>query len=322
MKDIFFVGDFKNNNGPANVNKEIKKTLGTEKYCYSNSSGKLTRIVELVFKTISSRNICFCSFSKIDIIGIKICKILKKKTSYIMHGYIKKEQEINGERTKAIDDEKFILNNVNKIICVSELCSEYIKQEGYPASIYYIYNNIPSVIPQHKNIKQENLIMSTGGLIPLKNNLKICEAIKKINSSSKEQLIYVILGDSYNNKEQLKKYKFVRFYKCLPHDKCINLMQKTNLYIQNSKFETFGLSVIEALFEGCNILISKNVGAIGIFDNISSKSIIMDVDDINEIASKIQYILKHPNKNLIKKIDLKKMNQHEQLRQLVKIICS
>ena len=64
-------------------------------------------------------------------------------------------------------------------------------------------------------------------------------------------------------------------------------MGEANLYIQNSYFETYGLSIVEAINSECDILISKNIGAIDLIENIDDNDIINNNESIDEISKKI-----------------------------------
>ncbi|WP_231286967.1 glycosyltransferase [Aerococcus sp. Group 1] len=65
--------------------------------------------------------------------------------------------------------------------------------------------------------------------------------------------------------------------------------------MQNSYFETFGLAVLEALFNGNNLLISKNVGARDVLENLQNSDVINDNQNIEEITEKIKNILVNSN---------------------------
>ena len=321
MKKIFFVGDFISNTGPAIVNKEIKKQLGNKEFVYSEACGKISRIFELFFKIIICKKVCFCSFSQINKLGIILCKIFRKDSFYIMHGYLKREYEINSiDNISKLNLEDYILNNVKMTICVSKSAMNYvIKTSDYKCKFSYFYNNInkPFKVRSHIN---NNVVMSTGGLVPLKNNIVVCEAIDFINKNYDLNLKYIILGNSFNSLNLLDKYDFVEFHNTLPHDECLKLMHNCNLYIQNSEFETFGLSVVEALSCGCSILISKNVGSIDILNNINDDSIINDTHNIYEISNKIVKLLSNPNNDLLNRINFDKYTADEQASRLVKLI--
>lgn len=72
-------------------------------------------------------------------------------------------------------------------------------------------------------------------------------------------------------------------------------------------FEPFGLATIEALFSGCNILISQNVGCRDIFTEIEDNSLIYDTNDISELVEKINFNMNNDNNSFLKsKIELPK----------------
>lgn len=300
MNKIFFLGDFKSNTGPANVNKNIKKIL-KEKAIYSTKEGKISRVFEMIYKIIISNYIVFCSFSKLDIYGIKLAKLLNKKTIYLMHGYVNYEQAINKSyNTKKIKQEEYIINNVDKVICVSKLLINKVNKD-YPLKLDYIYNGINfDEIIKYKTNKKEFQIISTGGGMPQKNNLIICQAIKMLNDEFNFKLKYIVMGKTYGYKERFLKYDFVEFYETLPYEECLKKIAESALYIQNSSFETFGLSIAEAICLDCKILISNNVGIIDLLQNISENEIIYNINNIDEIMKKILILINSNFKSKIK----------------------
>lgn len=293
----FFVGDFLTSTGPAIVNANIKKSVGN-RGLYSNAKNNLFRVFECFFKTLVSDCVFFCSFSKLDIIGIKFAKFFNKPTFYLMHGRISKENMLNGISNLKIEkEEKYLLDNINYIFCVSKQLYEEISLEGFKEKADYIFNGIDyKKIIINSNVKKDkNIIMSTGGLMPRKNNIIICEAIKKINKNYNKNIKYLILGEDYGNLELIKKYNFVKFYSSMKQEECLKYMKKSFLYIQNSCYETFGLAAIEALVNDCNLLISKNIGSKDIIKTINNDDIIFDINDVNEIANKILKVFEKPN---------------------------
>lgn len=320
---LFMVGDFVNNTGPAVVNKNFRKCL-PKNTLYSDAKNKLTRIIELVIKSIFCDAVCFCSFSKLDVMGIKLAKILKKKTFYIMHGYIVLESKINGTTSEEYNKcEEFILNNVDKVFCVSENLKNQMTSEEYKAQFDYIYNGLDwkQITIESKNNTKELQIMSTGGGMPLKNNLIICEAIKKLIDEKNLYIKYIIAGESYGNKEKILEYEFVEYYEHLKYEDCMKKMAESKLYIQNSDYETFGLAVIEALANGCDLLVSSKVGAIGIIDTIKETDIINDTKNIDEISQKIESILHSSNNNrLFSGIDKEKTDIKYRSKELLEKI--
>lgn len=300
---IFYIGDFNSNTGPANANRNFIKGLSNSIYiCKKNN--KIIKFIDTIIHIAFSDAICICGFFRSSNRIIKIAKLFNKKIFYIMHGWIKNENKINLIDNDDEKYENYILNNANKIYCVSELFANKIK-ENYPelkGKIDFIYNGIDfdkiNSINKKENKKENNLIMTTGGGIPLKNNYIVCKAIKKLNDEYNLNLKFLILGPPSKDIEKITEYDFVEYHNVLSYEETINYMNKSKIYIQNSDFETFGLAVIEAVIQNCQILISKNVGAIGIIDEFNKKMLIENVKNEEEIAKKILELIKNENKEI------------------------
>lgn len=311
---IFFVGDFVLNTGPGIANKMMRRGLGKNKnYLYSDAKNKFTRVLEIIYKTIIADCVCFCSSSKANIIGIKLAKLFKKKTFYIMHGYLAHEYKINNETIdeselkQIIEYERYVFANVDKVFCVSKKIMNYMKKAEPEFAEKFTYNfngvdfdYIEEQTQKYNVERQHNQILSIGGGMRRKNNLTVCKAIDYLNREKKMDLKFVVVGLPYTDKEEICKYDFVTYYDYLPYEKVLELMSESKLYIQNSSFETFGLSVIEAVISGCNLLISDSVGAVDAITTITEKEIIYNTNDMHEIASKIEYVLQNDNAERLK----------------------
>lgn len=309
---LFMVGDFKTDTGPGIANKIIRNGLNNKRnVIYSNSNSKLFRIIELVIKIIICDCVCFCSYSKINLIGIKIAKYLRKKTFYIMHGYCTYECEINNrkmikEQLKEIKDfEQFIFEHSDKVFCVSKKFMEFMKnnEPKYADKFDYNYNGIDiKGIEKNvcKNNKKLNQIVSLGGGIPQKNNLAVCRAINKLNKEKNMKLKYIVVGSPGEDKEEICSYDFVTYYDRLTNKEVINILGESQIYIQNSFLETFGVSIIEALLADCNLLISNNIGVTDVLKTIRDSDLIYDITDINEISKKIEYVVECNNVQRLK----------------------
>lgn len=319
----FFVGDFATSTGPSIVNKNIKLAIGKRGF-YSKSKSKFLRIIELLIKAPFSDCLFFCSFSKLDVIGIKLAKVLNKKTFYLMHGRIQFENDINKRNNELlIKTEKYILDNVSCIVCVSKMLLNEVARDAYSSKTEYVYNciNYSDIIVVDDLIKEKNLIMSTGGLIPIKNNIIVCKAIDLLNKKHNCNLQYLLIGDDYGNLDQLKEYNFVKYIKHVSHQECLKYMKKSNIYIQNSLYETFGLAIVESIVNDCNLLISKNVGVKDMISTFTEDDIIYNPNDVNEISSKILHLLSIPNSQRIKKgINAKNTDLKKQGQQLLKVM--
>ena len=311
---IFFVGDYSSNTGPSMANKIIRRGLENNKnILYSDAKNKITRVLEIFIKMMITEYVCICSFSKSNIICIKIGKLFNKKVFYLMHGYSTYENKINNkvitkEKLKSINDfEKYIFKNVDRVFCVSIKFMEYMKKEEpeYADKFYYNFNGIDiekieSNIVTHSSNKKNNQIVSIGGGVHQKNNLMICKAIDKLNKEKQMNLKYIVIGQAGTDKEEICSYDFVTYYDKLTHEKVLNILSESYLYIQNSEFETFGLGIIEALISNCNLLISNNVGSMDIIETIADDDIIFNNKNSDEISEKIDKLLIKGNRSRLK----------------------
>ena len=91
-------------------------------------------------------------------------------------------------------------------------------------------------------------------------------------------------------------------------------MMKSELYVLDSIYEPFALSVFDALFCGCSILVSNVAGALELLD-VTEHDIIYDPMNEDEIAEKIDYLLKNPNNNrLLSSLNFDKISYKTEVR--------
>jgi glycosyltransferase involved in cell wall biosynthesis len=114
-------------------------------------------------------------------------------------------------------------------------------------------------------------------------------------------LTYVITECNDDNFDYLKRFPFVKPAGRLPHEEFLELLDSATLFIQNSSYEPFSLGVIEALCCGCSLLVSEQVGALGVIDSSGDDYIIHDTSDAAEIAEKIERILALPNQKKLRR---------------------
>lgn len=98
-------------------------------------------------------------------------------------------------------------------------------------------------------------------------------------------------GIFYENGESILKYPFVTKMGQMDKDRYYAELRKTDLYVIASDTEPFGLVVGDGINCGCSMLLSKNIGALSIFDNLSCEDLLDNNHDIFEIANKIKHLL-------------------------------
>lgn len=324
-KKFYYMGDFCSNTGPAIVNKSYYPYIKESAYiCKTNS--KLIRPLHYIVKQKKIDTLFISGLSKFHVKAAEIAKKQNKRVVYLMHGYSKMEYEINEipkERRTMLACEEKLLHLSDKIICVSEKFRDFMKEERpeFSYKFDFVNNGIHTIEKSKEDIKKnrkEFVIISVGGGIKIKNNLDVCKAIERIKEID---IKFIVIGKPGKDGEKIKQYDFVEYYENLSHKEVLSLMQQSDLYIQNSYFETFGLAIIEAISQNCDILISGNVGVLSILKELEKENIIQNNTDIDEIQEKIQYLYENPNQIEKYRKELNQYTWRNQAKKLKEKIC-
>lgn len=316
-KRFFLLGDWRCNAGPSNVNRSI--VLNSDKDMgYIRSSNKIIMRIErlkwLFYPTILVSG-------SIPGFEIKIFKLFRKKIVYLMHGCLSYEAKINRLNTPefVLRNERHILSTADTIICVSKTYSEWVKKE-YPAYAHKIKfaNNGITLNQRPLERKEQYSIAVSGGNRLQKNNGIVCKALEKLNSLGYNCQMYVF-GRIYENNDNLS-YPFVHYMGHLNKKEYYNTLDRISLFVLNSVLESFGLVVADALNCNCSLLMSKGVGALSIMST-TDNDVIKDCYDVDEIASKILFLLQNPNyKSLYNSIDSEDASEKKSYLKLKQIV--
>lgn len=302
---LFFVGDFIGNNGPASVNRSLKRMMPNNTL-FTEETRNYKRILELLMKIIKADTVLFSGLSKITIIGLRLAKLFGKKSAYLMHGNAKLEGSINQTYNKKdVYIENKILELTPKIICVSKFFMDWMLDNypQYKRKITFVNNGVDwdllNLAQTVKVKRKRNYILSVGGGVPQKNILSICEAIDYLNKKEDKKIKLFVIGKNGKDTETIKSFSFVQYINEVGHDEMVYFYKMAQIYIQNSTFETFGLAPIEAVLCGSDLLISNNVGAKSIIEGLKGNDIIYDNGDVSEIINKIISLLNEGNNNRV-----------------------
>lgn len=297
---IFVVGDHYSGTGPANVTKAYIDTLpqGT---LYQKYKNKLFRLVELYLKIPICDVIFISGYSKQNLIALNIAKKSGIKTAYLVHGSIEYENEINGTIDEQMNEvERKTFEGADLLLAVSSSFARFLNEQypEYKDKISVLTNGIDyKLLPAAKkdNKKEAKKIISIGGGMPRKRIKTICQALEILNSEGMN-ISLTVAGADGKDTEIIRSYPFVNYLGLVNHELMIKELNSSKLFIQNSCFETFGLAPIEALMCGCDILLSKECGALSLFEgSYSENDIICDTQDCEEIANKIRYLMMNGN---------------------------
>tara|TARA_B110000503_G_scaffold89350_1_gene135326 strand:+ start:2237 stop:3415 length:1179 start_codon:yes stop_codon:yes gene_type:complete len=165
-----------------------------------------------------------------------------------------------------------------------------------------VYNCLPNYIskkklkPKRKN--NEIIIVSSGGFGKRKNIENAILAFNKIKFKNKSILLKLVgndlgVNDLYH-KDLIKKkidLKRINFLGRLEHTETISEIKKSYILLHPSKEESFGNIYLEAMSCGTPIIAGKFSGATA--EVIKSHGLLVDVNNINQIANAITRYFKH-----------------------------
>jgi glycosyltransferase involved in cell wall biosynthesis len=295
---ILYIGDFAKKNGPSIVDINITSHITDIKK--EQLDKNIT--ISLFKKIINSDIINVSGVSAKGLFSMILARMFLKKATFIMHGSLKKEREFRAIKKHRFYLEYLQMRFATKIICVSNLLLDVVKglyDNIDVGKICYIHNGADKIwMPNNTKEKDRYKIITTGGGRKEKGVLYICRAIKKIKI---KDIKLFVTGEDGEDSKKIKNYKFVQYLGFLSHSIFLDMLKKSYIFIQNSLYESFGLSVIEAASYNCKLIISKNVGALEVL-RIDPKYIV-DYEDVNYIGEIIEELISDNTQKVILHVD-------------------
>lgn len=306
---IFLYGSYRNNAGPDNVNRYLLSNTKNI-LLFEKSNNKILKRIERLLYFYRSDVIVFSGFGKYNF-WLKYAKLLGKKTIYLMHGCVNYEARINKLEidSRQLKFEKYFLGNVDLILPVSEYYKKWVVEmfPEFKKHIHFLNSGIENQeikFPVKQDKDDIIRIVVAGGDRIQKNNLDVAKAVEILAMYLEKKIELRIFGRKYSVENIFEKYPHSMYIGMLPQADFYNELKKADIFILNSEVESFGLSAIDALYCGCDVLISKNSGIRSILST-NDNDIISDVHDSKEIARKIEEILKEGNNSrLLTSIDV------------------
>lgn len=319
MRKVFLLGSYQQNSGPANVNRSLIEAAD-KRLVYIRSTNKVLKKIERFIKDILYRDIIISG--PINNTEYLIFKTLKKRIFYLMHGCMRFENEINNlgasEETLILEDKTLALST--RIIAVSENYAGWLKDRfpQYSGKIVFANNGI-EINVRDKREKEPFSVAIAGGNRRIKNNIDVCLAVETLRKKGYDISIKAY-GRMYSDNDNLSEFSFVTPMGHLAKEEYYSSLDRVALFVVDSEVEPFGLVVADALNCNCALLMSKNVGALGIMKT-TAEDIIMEPHNHEEIANSILHLLESNNSSrLLSSIDLESCSSRAQYESILGII--
>lgn len=322
---VLLFGDIARNGGPSNVHRElIEHWPAEDSIDYIHRQSKAGSFFEGLVKGLGADVIVSPCLSLTQIVAQGVLQAVGKPVVCFNHGYVVFENEINslGHSERWLDWYRNALRSADLIVANSEFQASFVLK--YQPELTRKMRSILLGIEQFDQMESSasnegpKIISLSGGSRPIKGNDVVFKACEILHSRGVDCQIQ-LYGRYSNNDDLIKALPngdVARVLGQVSHDSFLEGLNRSSLFVMNSRHESFGLSALDALRAGCSVLISKRSG---VLETLSPRDsdIIENCEDAEEVADKIAYLLEHPNaKRLYASIDFDELSWYVQARRL------
>lgn len=296
----------KNPTGPSNVISSLLKGFDETHIDYtfinvhSDSLREKIREYYKIFSLLFKRNIFINVHTygyAVPTLVLFISKINKNNKYFLtVHGISSYENRLNNITTQKIkkEIEKNLYEGMPNIICVSNYAKHiFEKFFNHPQNVYVISNGLAEFCEDYSE-KNGMKFVYAGGYSKLKGPLECLKIFREISKIFPNALL-TMCGPVIEEKifQNVKKFitdneleHVISIKQKLTKKELSKVYEDSSFVIAPSCFDTFNMTVLEAMNKGCIPIISENCG---IKDIIKNRCGII-YKDVNDIVAEIRYI--------------------------------
>ncbi len=208
---------------------------------------------------------------------------------------------------------RVVLDNTSFVTTPSNFFKRYLKSSGVHNRIKTVPNTVDTDFFRPPNSKEKKGVSSflfAGWVDPIKGFDVLLSAIKDV-SSKRDDFNLIVAGggrflEEYKNKSRFDgTYRFVKFLGSQKREKIPHLMQSCDFLVLPSRWEVFGVVVVEALACGKPAIVSDK----GQREIINHKTgVVVRSENVQMLSESIEYMIENHRKfpqNYIRKHALK-----------------
>lgn len=301
---ILILGDAANNCGTSNVHKEfLKHWPQCDQIDYVHAQDKAGFVFEGIQKGIRADVVlsplinfpCICVQDILHWIG--------KPIVCFNHGYVPYENDMNrlGHSKWWLNRYRAALRSADSVVANSVHQREFVLrfQPELSGRIHSISLGIERFAQRKsKSDAVHSIVAVAGGNRCVKGNDVVSRAVASLVEKG-EDVEFRIYGKSYegcaSSFEGLPKGFGTECMRGqVDRETFLKDLNQSNLFVMNSRHDSFGLSLFDSLHEGCSVLVSRQCGALEALKS-EDCDVVEDCEDVAEVASKMAYLLRHPN---------------------------
>ena len=277
---ILFSGDHVGSSGPSQVNRSyLQEAAGWLDAKYPQPSLRST-LSYLRRGRSGYAGVLVSSLSNHHVLLLLVSRLTRRRGWYLAHGVAGREG-IGRMRSRRVT-EWVTVRLATDVICVSQVLAKELRARfGGSVSKYRVVHNAgPSVKRrQPTRIRPDDPIrVLSVGTSPIKN----VEVMLDVVNRAESPFHLTLVGPGSFNGPGVRRLADVE------HRQLLELMCESDLYVQTSIAESFGLAIVEAAASGCELLIPAVAGCVEVMPSLTQANLIRDVHDADEIVVKLE----------------------------------
>lgn len=261
---------------------------------------KSFRYISPKYRIVHIHSASFSDFYRSSIF-VFVNKLLRKKIILHIHGA--KFEEFYKSDKKYID---FVCNKADVIATVSTYFADFFKRINQKNNVWllpnFISDKLPDDLPDRRNRDSKIVFSYFGALDNRKGIFDVIKAIGKYKHSFKDNIQLIVGGNGDTdkffdlvNKENVEHIvKYVGWLDSTAKDR---LLRNSDVFIHPSSFESFGISILEAMSYQLPI-ITTTVGGIPDLVTNGFNGITVEPGNIDRIAEAIFTLIDNPSLRL------------------------
>ena len=260
---------------------------------------KAFRYLPTRYKIVHIHSASYSDFYRSGIF-VLLFKLFRKKVILHIHGA--EFEKFHAHNPRSVN---YICHKADMLVTVSNYFVNFLKRVNLNDNVALLHNSIPTIIAKTNNncTHPDTLILSYFGVITGRKGIfEVLEAIAICKNRLHTNIEFHIGGNGeidrmHDTISRLGLQDTVIYDGWLGENEKKQLLEKSDIFIHPSYFESFGISILEAIGHGIPV-ITTAVG--GITDLVTDRfnGIVVEPGNVEQIAEAIIYLANHPEERL------------------------
>lgn len=258
MKTFMLVGDVSDNAGPSNVHRELMEHWPEgDQLLVPIWSNPFLKVATTILSACRCEVLLTTGAGKLGSLATMIARHRGVPVVVLVHGYLPYENEINslGLSDLVIERWRKVLLDADLVATNSEFHAGCLREAEPEIATRVRWFNL-GIEPFSRHVRGEHeggiTVAVSGGTRPIKGNEVVAQAVSLLQGQGR-QVDLSVFGRCYSKNQALEE----ALQKCdghmmgqVSHEEFVDALSATDVFVMNSRRDSFGLSAIDALRGG------------------------------------------------------------------------